>query len=542
MGVLSLIDINSLLRIQSSTSGVRSYDIIGFGDELPGVFAVVAAAREYRRRTNKYPRVLLLSKGDLQAGIGGHLIRGKLTYLDRTQVEKSVRDSLGLDAFGDPPAIYKEFLQKAGVRVVSLDPAKGSAVLRQMLTEANIDFISNIGIKFVNKQADKLVSITTFTNETFTAKQFIDATVNAELAQAAGVPKLKGFETFGLPESELAVTLVFETQGLTITELKNFELQLLNRFTNFADIEAQKWLWTAAGNNDQLVQQLRKDMVDANGQLKTLWAGTDDIVIRSPALSVAYHSFRNLKFSLYESGILFDKANIAILPGGRLSWNSLLFAVTASTAEALARGGSKPNLPMLSEMNYLEKWFKSIGATDLIPATELYIRHAGNITGVVQPLDGTNMLMGGVSSNEALGTFGYHFDVRGGIKDIGKKAYAKGFTQLGFQIPIYNVGFQHTLIKNVRNLAVVSPGSGFTGMAPGSGRIVEYNSGVGQALGIAATIALLSNRNLADVKNREVRQVLADTRRLPRIFGIPKIAEATRLGEFESALGNVFIA
>jgi hypothetical protein len=537
-----MIDLGSLLRTQSSTSGVRTYDIIGFGDELPGIFAVVTAAREYRRRTNKYPRILLLSKGNLQQGIGGHLIRGGLAYLDRSQIEKPVRDSLRLEAFGDPPAIYKEFLQKAAVRVVSLDPSTGSAVLRQMLTEAKIDFISNVGVKAVNKQADKLVSITTFTGETFSAKQFIDATVNGELAQAVGVPKLKGFATFGLPESELAVTLVFETKGLTITQLKNVELQLLKRFTNFADIEAQKWLWTAAGNNDQIVQQLRKDMVDAQGNLKTLWVGPDYLLVRSPALSVAYHSFRNLKFSLYESGMLFDKANIAVLPGGKLSWNSLLFPVTASEAEALAKGGAKPTSAMLSEMNYLERWFKSIGATDLIPASELYIRHAGNVTNVVQLIDGADMLMGGVSNNEALGTFGYYFDVRGGIKGIAEKAYAQGFKQLNFQLPIYNVGFQHALIKNVRNLAVVSPGSGFTGMASASGRIVEYNSGVGQALGIAAIIALLSNRSLADITNREVRQVLADTKRLPRVFGIPKISEATKLGMFESALGNVFVA
>ncbi|WP_236739112.1 FAD-dependent oxidoreductase [[Phormidium ambiguum] IAM M-71] len=533
---------SSLLRTQSSPSGVRTYDIIGFGDEVPGVFSVVTAAREYRRRTNKYPRILLLSKGNLQQGIGGHLIRGKLAYLDRSQIEKSVRDALRLDTFGDPPAIYKEFLQKAGVRAVALDPAKGNAALKQMLAEASIDYISNVGIKAVNKQGNKLISITILSGQTFSAKQFIDATVNAELAQAAQVEKLKGFATFGLPESELAVTLVFETKGLTITQLKNYELQLLKRFTNFSDIEAQKWLWKAAGNNDQLVQQLRKDMVDAQGNLKSLWVGPDDILVRSPALSVAYHSFRNLKFSLYESGMLFDKANIAILPDGRLSWNCVLFPVTAAEAEILARNSAKPTSAMLSEMNFLEKWFKSIGATELIPASELYIRHAGNVTGVVEPLDGANMLMASVSSNEALGTFGYHFDVRGGIKGFAEKAYANGFTQLNFQLPVYNVGFQHTLIKNVRNLAVVSPCSGFTGMASGSGRIVEYNSGVGQALGIAAITALLSNRNLADITNQEVRRILLDTKRLPRIFGIPKIAESSKLAALESSLGNVFIA
>ena len=125
---------------------------------------------------------------------------------------------------------------------------------------------------------------------------------------------------------------------------------------------------------------------------------------------------------------------------------------------------------------------------------------------------------------------------------MGEKAYAKGITRLSFQLPVFNVGIQHAIIKDIPNLAVVSPGSGFVGLAPAAGRIVEYNSGVGQGLGIAAVIALLNNRNLADVTNREVRQVLIETKRLPRIFGVPKIAEASRMVAFESALGGVAIA
>ena len=50
--------------------------------------------------------------------------------------------------------------------------------------------------------------------------KFIDCTVNAELAQFAGVKKLKGFETFGLPDSELSVTLTFQTKGLTVDNIK----------------------------------------------------------------------------------------------------------------------------------------------------------------------------------------------------------------------------------------------------------------------------------------------------------------------------------
>jgi hypothetical protein len=133
------------------TRDPRYYDVIVYGDEVPGVFAAVSAAREYRRRTKQYPRVLLLSKGNLQAGIGGHLVRGGLAYLDRSQIEKSIRDDLGLPTFGDPAAIYKEFLQRIGVLVVGLDRSKASTVLRQMLQEAGVDILSYVEIESVVK-------------------------------------------------------------------------------------------------------------------------------------------------------------------------------------------------------------------------------------------------------------------------------------------------------------------------------------------------------------------------------------------------------
>src|SRR4028119_2216223 len=101
-------------------SDLRSYDVIGFGDEVAGVLALISAAREYRRRTKKYARILLMSKCNLQEGIGGHLVRGGLAYLDRCQVDRDIRLALGLDTFGDPPAIYKEFLHKARVSGIAL--------------------------------------------------------------------------------------------------------------------------------------------------------------------------------------------------------------------------------------------------------------------------------------------------------------------------------------------------------------------------------------------------------------------------------------
>ena len=67
----------------AATQTPRSYDVIGFGDEVPGVLALVSAAREYRRCTGKALRTLLMFKGNSQEGVGGHLVRGGLAYLDR---------------------------------------------------------------------------------------------------------------------------------------------------------------------------------------------------------------------------------------------------------------------------------------------------------------------------------------------------------------------------------------------------------------------------------------------------------------------------
>jgi FAD dependent oxidoreductase len=527
----------------TTPAATRAYDIIGFGDEVPGVLALIAASREHQRRTGKKPRTLLMFKGSSQDGIGGHLVRGRLAYLDRSAIPVELRQSLKLATFGDPASLYKEFLQRAQVINIALDPSKADAALRAMLIDADVDFMSKVEIQSVLKQGTKITGIRLTKGETYTAKQFIDSTVNAELAQAAGVKKLRGFETFGLPEAELPVTLVFETEGLSIKRLQEIELIYLQRFTNLNDAEAQNFLMIASGSNTAQADRFRAGMVDSAGKFKTMQVGQDHIDICCHALSLAYHAFRGKAWSLKGSGAVLDQANIAILPNGRLSWNALLFFATGTQAEALAKGAAKPTPQMLDEFKQLDRWLKSLGAVAVRPALELYIRHAGNVVGVVDSLSGAEMLQGGISANEALGTFGYYLDVRGGIDGLGLKAREQGMTSISFHaLPVFNIGMHHALMQTVPNLAVISPASGFDGYACAAGRIVEFNAGVGQAVGIAATIALLSNRNLSTVTNAEVRQVLSQTNQLPRIFGRPQVTEADRLAKFEVALGKSAIA
>ncbi|WP_088892550.1 FAD-dependent oxidoreductase [Leptolyngbya ohadii] len=517
-------------------SVTRAYDFIGFGDELPGILALVAAAREYRRRTGVFPRSLLLFKGDSQQGIGGHLVRGGLAYLDRSRVPPEIRAKYGLPDFGDGSTLYNEFLQKSGVVQVALDGRRADTVLRQMLREAGVDILSRVEIESVIREGSQIKGIRLTKGEVYLAEQFIDSTVNAELAQMAGVAKRSGFGTIGLPQSELSVSLVFETEGLDPYALKQIELEYIKRFSNPADQEAQRFLNAAVDGDRGLANLLRLELVDQFGKPRSMWIGPDYIDIPTKALSIAYHAYRGTKLSLGESFSILDNANIARLGNGRLSWNALLFWVNAEQAETLARSGAKPTAAMLTEMTFIDRWFKSLGATRVRSMPELYIRHAGNITDVVQPLSGTQMLFGGIPSAEALGTFGYHFDIRGGIDGYKERAEEKGIKQIYFQPPLFNVGMRHAIVKSLSNLAVISPGSGFTGLASSAGRIVEFNAGVGQAIGIAAAIALLSKRPLTQIANSEVRSVLSQTGRLPRIYPLVFPEEAAQLQKLERAL------
>lgn len=522
--------------MQVTASVNRTYDIICFGDEVPGVLALVCAAREYFRQTNRYPRSLLLFKGNSKFGIGGHLVRGGLAYLDRSAVPLAVRIKRKLGTFGDATAIYQEFLKRSRVDQVALDPVQADGVLREMLREVRADVLSNVEIQSVIKREQKIVGIKLTKNEVYLATQFIDCTVNAELAQAAGVRKDKGFETLGLPDSELAVTLVFETQGLTVEKLQSYEYQCLQRLINTEDKEAQNWIDIAAGTNLGYAEQLRSDLVDKDGNLKTMAVGKDYIDIRSKGLSIVYHAFRGTRLSLESSPGILDNGNIAMLSKGRLSWNALLFGVDADEAEALARNKAYPTMKMFEEMLFVTKWFQNIGASDVKPAKELYIRHAGNIKGVIDPLTGSEMLAGGVAANEALGTFSYPFDVRGGIKGYGQRASSKGFGSLVLTQPLFNIGIQHALLRDVPNLAVVSPASGFEGYACAAGRIVEFNCGVGQGVGIAVGIALAQKRELNKISNKQVRDVLERTKKLSQIYGISNAIAAAQLNNFERSM------
>lgn len=516
----------------------KTYDLIGFGDEVPGVLALVAAARAYRKRTGGYvPRSLLMLKRSASEGIGGHLVRGGLAYLDRSQVTRDQMDRFGLGRFGDPPPIYQEFLDRSGVTAIALDRRRADATLQAMMREAQISRLSTVRLQQVEKSGDRLAAVQVQNGDWYRAKIFVDSTVNGELAQAAGARKLQGWETLGLPDAALPATLVFETEGLSAERLAEIERGYLKRLLNPADAKAQHYLNLAAGGDAALADALRQRLRDANGNPNTLYIGPDYIDGRSPALSIFYHASRGTKLSLTESGAVLDTPNIARLSGDRLSWNSLLVHLSGAEAEALANGGGYPHQRALQEMEIVSKWLRNgLGARTVTPMRELYIRYAGCIADPVRPLSGQQMLAGGLPADEGIGTFSYHFDVRGGIEGLGERARSLGWTDsLHFDRPTYNYGIGHAIPRSVPNLAIVSPASGYKGYAPSAGRIVEGNVGVAQGIGMAAAIALQTGGTLADVPETAVRAALQGAGWLPKRYG-QWLPDTRRMAAFEETL------
>jgi hypothetical protein len=498
------------------------YDVIVFGDEVPGVMTAIKVQRELKKR-HQSARVALITEGNIQAGIGGHLVRGGLAYLDRNQIPRDMRSKLGRFAATSP--LYQEFLDITKTEAIALDRFKAALAFKQALTKAKITVIGNVSLQSVVSASDSVCSFTAFTNSStnslsnasFAAQQFIDASQGGELAEMAGVKMLPGFGALGLPDSSLGLGLVFETYGLSIDQLELVEAKLMRRLENPQDKEAQEWLKAASGNDLKNKKKILASLVTSIGTPKTLYQGTDDSAdVRSLAFTTVFHGSNNLP--IQNTTEILDRPNIAILDN-RLSFNSILFYTNAEEARKLSKNGAKPLPYMLEFADKVKKFFLKLGASKVEIMSELYIRSTIQIANPLQELSATLMTEGGVPASEALGTFSYRFDVRGGIRGLRARATSEGVKTLDLQnMSTFNYGFRHTLPQERVNLAILGPTSGFGGLGTAAGRVVEFNVSVGEGLAIAVAKAMSEKRPLHSIKNQEVRQALGY---VPVIYGRP---------------------
>jgi hypothetical protein len=492
----------------------QNYDVIVFGDEIPGVMTALHLSHQIPGG-----RIALITEADLSKGLGGHLVRGGLAYLDRNQVPADVRRQLRIDRFAPSSELYAEFLKTTETKEIALDRYRASQVLSQALQRARVAVIDKVQVLSVQTTANQVQSFLTANHGIFAAKYFIDCTQGGKLATMAGVRFFQGFDSLGLPNSSLALGLVIEVYGININQLRDLESRMIQRFLNPKDTEAQKWLEVATGGDPDLRRSIFSSWMSNNKILPLYQATIDSADVRSSALGAAFHGMNGMVYDLRKSKMLLDRANIAIF-ADHLSLNSLLFYADGKTSRELSFNGGKPTLEMLNIANKVANFYKSLGAKEVRIMDELYIRSAGSIAKSMDDLTATKMAGGGVRAAEALGTFTYHLDVRGGITGMGVRAFKLGIKKLNLHVhmPTFNYGFRHTLPVERDNLAVLSPASGFGGLGIAAGRIVEFNISVGEGLAIAIAKALREDRSLHSITNQEVRQGLSSP---PLVYGRP---------------------
>ena len=476
----------------------KNFDIVIYGDELQGICAAIWA----KKTLGNTGKIVLIRSNNDHAPLGGLLTRSGLAYLDY--------DKTPGWQYRPYSQCFLNFLKKAKVVEACVDPELAAKAMKEMLEAAEIVVISEASITpYVENRKIKFVQIND-TNIRIKATAFIDTTQDAELARKAGVPYSLGFASQNqkLQNETIATSIVPIVKGLSIYELKKIESKIMYNRQKMAKIKTKIQAEQAPGDAKFTLKKF---------QLPIIKTYKDGYINRSIALAGAYHIHRKHSFNLdLSSRFLFDKLNICRLGKRELSLNGFLFKYDSQKVRNIELNNFKPTQEMINEMKEIELWLRKMSGKDVkvVIPSEVYIRHSLNITDVVDPLTGKEILQGGTSAKNSIGTFSYEFDFRGGVKGLGINY---------LPLPKYNFGIESALAKNVNNLAVVGRSSGYVGIATAVARIQTMSIYQGQAIGVAAAMANQKSVPLNQITSAEVRQKLESlTGRKTKLRGVDR--------------------
>jgi FAD dependent oxidoreductase len=465
----------------SQTSVDRNFDIVIYGDEVPGICAAIWA----KKTLGEKGKVAIVRSNHETAALGGVLTRGGLGYVDLDKIP---------DWYQQPYAqCFREFLDKANVPESCLEPKMADKALKEMLSEADVKVISNSTL--TPHVVDRKIEYAEVkdSNVKIKANSFIDVTQDAELARKAGLSYYTGYESQNIKSKNetLAISIVPTITGLSMSDLRRIEDEILY--------------------NTPLVEKIKASITKSKDDASTeFWmrhfsstiyqAYRDGYNIRSAAIGAAYHVDRDLPFT-QDKGFFFDKANICVYKDNSMSWNGFLFKYQVDQLMKMEANDRKPTPEMLQEMSYLQEWLQKKSGKDVrvfIP-DEVYIRQTLNVHDVVEPLTGQEIIKGGTLPEKSIGSFSYDFDLRGGVKDLSSRIPS---------LPVYNFGIESALASKVNNLAIVGRSSGYVGMAVSVGRIATVNIYQGQGVGVAAGLASKLGVPLNTITSAKTRETL----------------------------------
>lgn len=433
----------------------RDFDLLVVGTETEGCLSAVAAARAGARTA------LLVDPDEL---LGGLLTEDGLAFVDRDArhllpPEQSPHDGL-----------FGRFLARAGVSLVALDPVGGDRTLRAMLAEAGVSLVP-FDWRRLRVEGDRAVALEAADGSALTARHFLDATADGDLAEAAGIRFAAGFGEYGL------------ARYLGLSPLPRVQGVRPERIMETCEALAR----------DPELEELRRRTFGDRPFLE-LEHGRDYVLIGPPHLGLAFQRWRERAGLASPYAFEADGFNVAVLGPATTSWNGLIyFSQHLPTLLALSRGGADDFFRQ--EARHFERFLhEGLGWTEAsveLPSG-VYVRQTRHALGTRHRLT-----LDEIAANYAegsVGTFCYYPDFR-------------GFRAVSVPNPLTaHVILEAGLFAGVRNLGIASRAGGYTPFAHSLCRLVQYNVTLGAALGVSAAMAA---DDLGAVSRAELRAELS---------------------------------
>jgi hypothetical protein len=440
-------------------------DVLIYGDEVESVLTAVSAARQGAS-------VALVRRSE--GRLGGLSVRGGLSYMDITPDFVT--------------GIFAEFLHRCGVVRIALNADKAATVLQEMLEESSVRVHSGYRV-------DKIISPYEITfkgsaDQTATCKTqiLIDSTPDADISRALGVSYICGLGgLLGPDRNFLGVSPVFRIANVPFKALQDFEAGLR------VNPELPVILKAALPYHPE---KLHSEYVS-----RPTFApdDMDYLDILNPVIGIDYHIWRHGSADSYgQAAMAIDGGNISRLEDGSLGFNGLVATAKGLNLDfngllKLSQDGETPP-PLIQEMQYFERYLRErAGFTDaeVHPPESLYIRQTLTLISH-RNMTAKRMLTGGAKPESALGTFSYWLDLRG-------IPFWQAFpNEPELAKPVFNLdaGVAYSDLMGLENFGFVSRSAGYSPIGQGAGRIIQHNSLLGEAIGIAAALATQSHRSL----------------------------------------------
>lgn len=423
---------------------------------------------------------------------GGLSTRGGLAYMDVTPELM--------------PPLMGWVLKQCGFKRVALHAETAYGVLGHLLKEAGCTLRPYGAFKQAVwntlPRQPRIAAIEEADGRFTPVDALIDATPDATVAHQLQHPSLLGlhgvFASENSPTAQaitpqsLGVSPVFRVRGLCHTTLQQAEAAFRTS-PKAPELMKAHMPWLSEAERTELLNRPTFAPEDS-----------DYLDILSPCIGVAYHHWR------FGSSVAYDAAphwidgfNIARLCDGTLSFNGLMTRLPLNQQLHLSEQGLPPTPEMHQAMRDVLaflKTFTGVDALELIPPEEVYIRQT-RLTQARRILTARQVLLGGVPPEESVGSFSYWLDYRG----VHPWRYYPGLAPL--PKPCFNATLAPHCSPLADNMFLLNRSAGFSPLAQGVCRIVQYNAMMGEALALALAVAFREGCPVWQVPALEVRRL-----------------------------------